>query len=139
MRHRLRDLTILLARLAVGVTFLLHAYQKLVINGMDGVSAGFEKMGIPLPAAAAWFTALVELCGGLALVLGVLLPVAGVLLAAVMVGAAVTAHPGAFFATDGGFEYVLVLAVTSLALGFSGSNYTVSALFGSRESEPATT
>ncbi|MBK0870689.1 MULTISPECIES: DoxX family protein [unclassified Saccharopolyspora] len=136
--HRYRDLTTLLARLVVGVTFVLHAYQKLAINGMSGVSAGFEQMGIPLPAAAAWFTALVELLGGLALILGVLLPVAGVLLAAVMLGALVTAHSGAYFATDGGFEYVLVLAAVSLALGFSGPKYTLQAAFAARkDSAPA--
>lgn len=137
MRHRLRDVTILLARLVVGVTFVLHAYQKFVLNGISGVGAGFEQMGIPLPAAAAWFTALVELLGGLALILGVLMPVAGVLLAAVMLGALVTAHLGSgFFATDGGFEYVLVLAATSLALGFSGTKYTLQGLFQNRDAEP---
>ncbi|MCX2733877.1 DoxX family protein [Saccharopolyspora sp. NFXS83] len=134
MQHRLRDVTVLLARLVVGVTFVLHAYQKFVLNGMSGVGAGFEQMGIPLPTAAAWFTALVELLGGLALILGVLMPVAGVLLAAVMLGALVTAHLGSgFFSTDGGFEYVLVLAATSLALGFSGTKYTLQGLFQNRD------
>ncbi|WP_243792115.1 DoxX family protein [Saccharopolyspora gloriosae] len=136
MQHRLRDVTLLLARLVVGVTFVLHAYQKFVLNGISGVSAGFEQMGIPLPGIAAWFTALVELLGGLALIVGVLLPVAGVLLAAVMLGALVTAHlSSGFFATDGGFEYVLVLAATSLALGFSGSKYTLQGLFQNRGTE----
>ena len=139
MQHRLRDLTILLARLVVGVTFVLHAYQKFVLNGISGVGAGFEQMGIPMPVVAAGFTATVELLGGLALILGVLMPVAGVLLAAVMLGALVTAHASAgFFATDGGFEYVLVLAATALALGFSGPKYTVQALFtGGAQAERA--
>ncbi len=136
--HRVRDLTTLLARLVVGVTFVLHAYQKLAINGMSGVSAGFGQMGIPLPGAAAWFAAMVELFGGLALILGVLLPVAGVLLAAVMLGALATAHSGAFFAAAGGFEYVLVLAVVSLALGFSGPKYTLqAAVTGRKDAVPA--
>ena len=126
-----RELTVLLARLVVGATFIAHGYQKLVVNGMDNVATGFGEMGIPLPAVAAWFTALVEVLGGAALIFGVLLPVAGVLLAAIMIGALVTAHLSAgFFSSDGGFEYVLVLAAASLALGFSGSRYTLPALFG---------
>ncbi|MFR9731051.1 DoxX family protein [Saccharopolyspora sp. MS10] len=133
MQHHLRDAALLLARLVIGVTFVLHAYQKFVLNGIGNVGSGFEQMGIPLPGIAAWFTALVELLGGLALILGVLLPVAGVLLAAIMLGALVTAHlSSGFFATDGGFEYVLVLAAASLALGFSGSAYTVPGLFRNR-------
>ncbi|WP_210435462.1 DoxX family protein [Saccharopolyspora sp. ASAGF58] len=131
MQHSLRDVTALVARLVVGATFLAHAYQKFVLYGIDNVVASFGKMG--LPPVAAWFTALVELLGGLGLILGVLMPVAGVLLAAVMVGAIFAAHlSGGFFSADGGFEYVLVLAAASLALGFSGPRFTLAALFNGK-------
>ncbi|GAA4620115.1 DoxX family protein [Saccharopolyspora hordei] len=134
MQQRLRDVTVLVARLVVGATFLAHGYQKFVLSGMDATVASFEGMG--LPAIAAWFTATVEVVGGLGLVLGVLLPVVGVLLAAVMVGALVTAHlSNGFFSSDGGFEYVLVLAAASLALGFSGPRYTLPALFRGKAQE----
>ncbi|MEV0705446.1 DoxX family protein [Saccharopolyspora sp. NPDC050389] len=134
MQHSLRDVTILVARLVVGATFLAHAYQKFVLYGIDNVVASFGKMG--LPAVAAWFTALVELLGGLGLILGVLMPVAGALLAAVMVGALFTAHlSGGFFLSDGGFEYVLVLAAASLALGFSGTRFTLTGLFTGKSVE----
>ncbi|MER7015964.1 DoxX family protein [Saccharopolyspora sp. NPDC000359] len=126
-------MTALIARIVVGATFLAHGYQKFVLNGMDAVVESFDKLG--LPPIAAWFTAIVEVVGGAGLILGVLLPFAGVLLAAVMVGALFTAHlSGGFFSSDGGFEYVLVLAAASLALGFSGPRYTLSGLFrGSSE------
>ncbi|MEY8039603.1 DoxX family protein [Saccharopolyspora cebuensis] len=140
MRQTLSDLALLLARVVVGVTFIAHGYQKLAINGMDATASGFASMGIPLPTAAAWFAALVELLGGIALVLGVLLPVAGVLLAAVMLGALLFAHLGTtFFVTDGGFEYVLLLAAVSLALGFGGRRYSVDAALRRRQpqQEPA--
>ena len=130
MQHSLRDVMNLIARVVVGGTFVAHAYQKFAINGMGATVEGFGAMGIPLPALAAWFTALVELFGGLALVVGVALPVAGALLALVMLGALVLAHSSAFFVANGGFEYVLVLAATSLALGFSGSRFTLAAAFG---------
>ncbi|KAA5825355.1 DoxX family protein [Saccharopolyspora hirsuta] len=133
MQHRLRDVMALVARIVVGATFLAHGYQKFVLNGMDKVVASFDQLG--LPPIAAWFTAIVEVVGGIGLILGVLLPIVGILLAAIMVGALFTAHlSGGFFSSDGGFEYVLVLAATSLALGFSGPRYTLSGLFrGSSE------
>lgn len=128
MQHQIRDVMALVARLVVGVTFVAHGYQKVGINGMDKVVASFGEMG--LPPVAAWFTAIVELGGGIALILGVLLPVAGILLAVIMVGAIFTAHFGAgFFSSGGGFEYPMVLAGVSLALGFSGPGYTLSAMF----------
>ncbi|MGP4021118.1 DoxX family protein [Saccharopolyspora sp. 5N708] len=133
MQHSLRDVMVLVARLVVGATFLAHGYRKFVLNGIDNVVASFGEIG--LPAVAAWFTALVELLGGAALILGVLLPIAGILLAAVMVGALFTVHLSAgFFAANGGFEYVLVLAAASLALGFSSPRYTLSGLFKANSS-----
>lgn len=134
----LREVTLLLARVVVGATFLAHAYQKVVTNGMGATADGFAEMGIPLPGAAAWFALLVEGLGGIALVLGALLPAAGVLLAAVMLGAWAGAHTGAgFYVTDGGFEYVLVLAAVSLALGFSGPRWALDAVLlrGGRRAE----
>lgn len=121
-----RDLIVLLARVVVGAVFMAHGLQKFLGWGMSGTAGSFEQMGVPLPGVSAWFAALVETVGGLALVLGAALPVVGALLALVMVGAVVFAHlPNGFFASGGGIEYVLVLAVAALALGFSGGSYTV--------------
>lgn len=121
-----RDLIVLLARVVVGAVFMAHGLQKFLGWGMSGTASSFEQMGVPLPGVSAWFAALVETVGGLALVLGAALPVVGALLALVMVGAVVFAHlPNGFFASGGGIEYVLVLAVAALALGFSGGSYTV--------------
>ena len=59
-----RDLAILVARIGIGAVFIAHGWQKLVTNGVDGTAAFFGSVGIPLPAAAAWFAALVEVGGG---------------------------------------------------------------------------
>lgn len=131
MRDNLRDVTALIARIVVGVTFMAHAYQKLVLDGMSATAQGFEEMGIPLATVAAWFVMVVELLGGLALVLGVALPVVGVLLAIVMLGALFIGHASdGFFVAEGGFEYVLVLAGVSLALGFGGGRFALDSTFG---------
>ncbi len=121
-----RDVLLLIARIGIGVVFIAHGLQKLAIDGMSATAAGFVEMGVPLPTLSAWVAALIELLGGVSLILGLLLPVFGVLLAADMVGAGLIAHIGSgFFATDGGFEYVLVLALTSLALGFCGGRFAL--------------
>ncbi|EHK87447.1 DoxX family protein [Saccharomonospora azurea] len=121
-----RDLLLLLARVVVGVVFIAHGLQKFLEWGIDGTAASFEQMGVPLPGVSAWIAALVETLGGAALLVGVALPVAGVLLAAVMLGALFMVHlEQGFFASAGGVELVLLLAAAALALGFSGGRYSV--------------
>lgn len=118
---RVHDLMILLARLVVGAVFVAHGWQKFFQWGIDGTAQSFGQMGIPLPGVAAWTVALIETLGGIALMLGAALPVAAVLLALTMLGALFVAHVSSgFFASDGGFEYVLVLAVVALVLGSRG-------------------
>ncbi len=123
---RVYDLTILLARLVVGAVFLAHGWQKFFQWGIGGTAESFGQMGIPLPGLAAWTVALIETLGGLALMLGVALPIAGVLLALTMLGALFVAHlSSGFFVSGGGFEYVLVLAVVALVLGARGGPLSV--------------
>jgi putative oxidoreductase len=56
-----------------------------------------------------------------ALVLGLLLPVFGTLLALDMLGAIAFVHGSkGFFVSTDGFEFVLALAAASLAIAFSG-------------------
>lgn len=135
-----RDLVLLLARVVVGVVFIAHGLQKFLQWGIDGTAASFAGMGIPLPTVSAWAAALIETVGGAALLAGLALPLAGVLLAANMVGALLLAHLGnGLFVSGGGYEYVLVLAVAALALGFSGGTFTLDrTLGGARREEPAT-
>ncbi|MGW5682746.1 DoxX family protein [Nonomuraea sp. NPDC003754] len=116
-----RSITLLLARLAIGVTFLLHGWAKFTSIGISGVSAMFEQAGVPLPALAAPAVALLEVAGGVALIAGAALPVVGALLALDMVGAIVFVHlPNGFFADKGGIELPLVLGAACLALAFTG-------------------
>lgn len=134
-----RDVVLLLARLVVGVVFVAHGLQKFLQWGVGGTASAFAEMGVPASNAAAWAAALIETLGGAALIVGLALPLAGTLLAATMIGAVVFAHLGnGLFASSGGFEYVLVLAVTALALGFGARAYSLDgAMRGTRE--PKTT
>ncbi|WP_166020253.1 DoxX family protein [Streptomyces chilikensis] len=117
-----RDLALLVTRVAVGAVFLAHGWQKLFTNGIDGSAAFFDQAGVPAATASAWFAAVVELAGGAALILGLAVPVAGVLLLVDMIGAFVFVHAGnGLFVDAGGYEFVLVLGAASLALAAVGA------------------
>ncbi|RKS74341.1 putative oxidoreductase [Actinomadura pelletieri DSM 43383] len=135
----LPDAGLLVGRLAVGVIFVAHGWQKVADTGHSGVAAGFDKLGIPLPDAAAVFCSYVELIGGIALILGLLVPVAGVLIALNMAGAFWYAHRGqGLFLDEGGFEYVMVLGAAALLFAATGAGrFSLDALlWGRRENAP---
>jgi putative oxidoreductase len=117
-----RDLALLVTRVAVGAVFLAHGWQKLFTNGIDGTAAFFDQAGVPAATASAWFAALVELAGGAALIVGLAVPAAGVLLLVDMIGAFAFVHAGSgLFVDGGGYEFVLVLGAAALALAAVGA------------------
>ncbi|SEP95725.1 putative oxidoreductase [Lentzea xinjiangensis] len=120
-----KDVAALIGRIAVGVIFIAHGWQKFTQFGMAGTAGSFDKMGVPLPTISAWFTASVELAGGLALILGVALPVVGVLLAFTMAGAWIIVHLPNGLIGEGGAELVIALGAAALALGFNGGAYAL--------------
>ncbi|PYY61678.1 hypothetical protein DEJ17_02885 [Curtobacterium sp. MCSS17_011] len=117
-------------RIVLGVVFIAHGAQKFA-QGLPEVAQGFSGMGVPLAEVAAPLVAGLEFVGGILLVLGVATRVIGVLLAVDMVVAGFLAHSTAgFYSQDGGFEFVLVLAVASLAVSLTGpGRFSVDALF----------
>jgi len=130
-----REFFLLVARLAIGVVFFAHGWQKFFSNGMDAVTNAFAQAGIPLPVISAWFTALVELIGGAAFILGLLMPLVSILFAVVMAGALVFVHAKAGLFAPVGYEYVLVLGTAALAVGFSGSKYSVDGMVSGRSKQ----
>lgn len=120
MRSTSTSLGLTALRIVLGVVFIAHGAQKLS-QGMPSVVQGFSGMGVPLADVAAPVVVGLELVGGAFLVLGGATRVVGVLLAVSMVVAGLLAHASSgFFAQEGGFEYVLVLAVASLAVALTG-------------------
>lgn len=120
-------------RVIIGVVFMAHGAQKLFVFGLDGVSAGFASMGIPLAGIAGPAVALVELGGGLALIAGLFTRLAGVGLAVVMLGAMFMVHLAAGFFAPGGVEFPLTLFAAAVALALTGpGEYSVDGLLGRR-------
>jgi putative oxidoreductase len=107
-------------RVAVGVVFLPHGYQKLFLLGIPAVATFLGRIGIPAPLPAAAILSLVEFGAGLALVLGIFTRWAAGLLAVDMLVAILTVHlPHGFFLPEG-FEYAGILLAANLALVLLG-------------------
>lgn len=128
------SLGLLLLRLVLGAVFVAHGAQKLWINGIPATQEGFAGMGVPFPEITAIVVAVLEVAGGLLLAIGFGTRIIAALLAIDMIVALVLVHLAAgFFAADGGYEFVLTLAVASLALVFTGpGRFAIDALFRRR-------
>jgi putative oxidoreductase len=121
----IKDIAALIGRIGLGIVFVAHGWQKWTEFGLAGTSASFEKMGVPLPSVSAAFAATIELAGGLALIAGFVLPVAGLLLALNMLGALFLVHLPNGLIGEGGAELVVALGAGALALGFNGGAYAL--------------
>lgn len=108
-------------RAVVGLVFIMHGWQKVFVYGFDGVAQTFAGMGIPLAGVNGVVVPLLELVGGVLLVLGLFTRLVSLPLAATMVVAVLVAHLGnGFFAQDGGYEFALTLLAGTIALALAG-------------------
>jgi len=80
----------LFARLVIGWVFLWAGYGKL--GNLEQVIGYFDSLGIPLASVQAPFIAVLELVGGVALILGFGTRIFSFLLASTMTVALMTAH-----------------------------------------------
>lgn len=117
------NLVLFIFRVAIGVTFVMHGYNK-VKNGLAGTAGWFGSMGMRPPLVQAWMAALTEIGSGVLLVLGLLTPLAGAGIVGTMLVAWVIAHRknGFFiFLPGGGWEFVMVLLVVGITIGTIGA------------------
>ncbi len=108
---------VLILRLAMGIMFLAHAALKIFVFTPAGTVKFFGMLG--LPASVAYFIIILEVVGGVALILGVYarwfaIPLAGDLIGAIVL---VHFHNGWLFTNKGGgWEYPAFWAVALIAL-----------------------
>lgn len=118
----INDILALIARIGLGAVLILHGLQKFTEWTISGTASSFTEMGVPAPELAAWIAALVELVGGILILIGAGTRIVGVLVAAVMAGAWLFAHSGAptIFVGDGGPELVITIGAAGLLLAAFG-------------------
>lgn len=118
--------TPLALRLAAGVIFTAHGAQKLFGwfggHGLEGTGQWMASIGLEPGLLMAALAGGAEFFGGLALILGLLVRPAAVVLAVTMVVAILAVHIGnGLFMSNNGYEFGLSLLAISVALAVSGS------------------
>ena len=78
-------------RLIVGYGFMQHGFAKLS-KGPEAFAAILHAIGVAVPHLMAWLTILIELVGGFAVLLGALIPLVSLPMAAVLLVAIFTVH-----------------------------------------------
>jgi putative oxidoreductase len=93
-------------RLIVGYGFFAHGLAK-IEKGPDHFVAIVDAIGTPLPYVMAWLTILVELAGGIAILLGAFVALASIPMVAVLLVAMVSVH------LRYGFTSIKLMAITA--------------------------
>lgn len=121
------DLLLAILRVVIGVLFAAHGAQKLFGwfggPGFDGHTKAIASLGLRPASLWAFLSAVGESLGGVLLALGLLTPVASAVLIGVMLVAILRVHwDKGLWNANGGYEYNLVLLITSFVLGALGPN-----------------
>lgn len=107
---------ILFLRIILGLTFFIHGFTKFQ-GGISNTEGYFDSLGIP--GFMAYVVAIIELVGGLAVILGIGTRIISILFVVVMLGAIFTAKLSAGFLGNGqsaGYELDLALIAMSVCL-----------------------
>jgi putative oxidoreductase len=118
-------LSTLFVRATIGALFVGHGTQKLFGwfggHGIEATGGAFESMGLRPGKRQATVAGAAEAGGGALLALGLLTPVAATTIIATMITAIRKVHAtNGPWATNGGFEYNLVLIGAMLAITENG-------------------
>lgn len=113
-------------RIPVGIIFMAHGAQKLFGwfggYGLSGTGQWMDSIGLGPGYLMALMAGSAEFFGGLALLLGLLVRPAGVVLSFTMLVAIFTVHfQNGLFMSKNGYEFGLALLAVSIALAISGA------------------
>ncbi|OMF44052.1 DoxX family protein [Paenibacillus peoriae] len=125
---------LLLIRLVVGLLLVGHGAQKLFGwfggYGPKGTGGWMESIGIKPGVFMAVSAGLMELLGGALFAVGLLTPLAALLITVTMLGAIFKVHgQNGIWATANGYEYPLVLIAVVIGIALTGAgSYSIDAL-----------
>jgi putative oxidoreductase len=113
---------LLLVRVVLGITMMLHGYNHWRGGGrIPGTARWFSGLGLRHGVLQAWMSVVTELGAGFLLIAGLLTSLACAAVISVMLIAGVLAHrKNGFFVFKDGYEYVLLISVVALSLATTG-------------------
>ena len=130
------NLAILIARIFIGICFVIHGLGKLGLVGngnMQGFAGWLKSLGLPFPDIQARLAMLAEIIGGLLITVGLFERVGLIFCFFTMLVAATLGHKKAgYLITNNpqGNEYALNLAVICIVLFLLGPGaYSLDAIF----------
>ena len=109
-------------RLVLGYGFMAHGWAKLS-RGPEGFGKLLHQIGAPLPEVTAWVSTLLELLGGLAILVGAFVVVVSVPLIVMMLVAMFTVH------LRYGFSAINTIGLTADGPQFGPPGYEVNLLY----------
>lgn len=126
-----RDLALLIARIGLGGVLIMHGIRRWQDQGIDSQVAYLKQFATPFANYAAWGGTLLELVGGIFLIVGALTPLvaAAVVVEQVLIvlytnwykSFYINKVDGTHVSWQGGYEYNLVIALLALLIMVHGS------------------
>jgi putative oxidoreductase len=115
------DAALLILRVIIGIVFIAHGWQKVFTMGMHAIGGGFAQMGVPMAQVMGPFISLLELIGGVLMVMGLGTRIVALLLVCDMIGAMALVHFKNGFFLPTGYEFALTVAVVCIAIALAGA------------------
>ncbi|HEY8125466.1 MAG TPA: DoxX family protein [Methylocystis sp.] len=109
-------------RLIVGYGFFLHGYAKFA-RGPEHFAAILQAIGLPFAELLGWATVIVELVGGVMILLGVFIPIAAVPMIVVLLVAIFTVH------LPNGFSSIKLMSYDAAGAHFGQPGYETDVLY----------
>lgn len=128
------NIGLLIIRLVIGLSFVGHGAQKLFGwfggYGLKGTGGWMESLGMKPGVMMALLAGLAEFLGGILFAVGLLTPLAGILIAGTMVIAIAKVHgQNGYWSTQNGYEYNLAILAVAIGVAFTGAGqYALDAL-----------
>lgn len=122
----------LILRVVLGLVFLFHGLDKFQ-SGIGNTAGWFESIG--LPGLLAYAVALIEMVGGILLIIGLFSRIVSGLLVVIMAGAVITVNFAEGFL--GGYELDLALMAMAIFIFLNGAKkYSLDRIINNGKAEP---
>jgi putative oxidoreductase len=124
----LRDLALLLARVGLGAILIMHGWRRWQTQGIQQQIDYLQQFGTPYPTVAGWGSILLELGGGMFLIVGALTPLVAlaIFVEQVLIICYTNWYKAPYLLNNqeayvGGYEYNVALGLLALLLVVFGA------------------